>query len=183
MEDLGHDPGKIIFTDASAKDAQLGARIVLLGSSREKRKTLQIGIGFETRGNVHLAELIAIWYATTMIQDAETQTRLQVDIEVMVPTAKEVIVYTIVSDSQSALKAIIKTAAKSGQTIVQRILDQVRSLKKWDIRVQLCWVPGHANNEGNEAADQLAKQAVSTTEDHDFRTPLSAYRRVLHQTI
>ena len=44
-------------------------------------------------------------------------------------------------------------------------------------------MPVHANNEGNEAADQLAKQAVSTTADHGFRTPLSAYRRGLHQAI
>ena len=183
VEDLGHDPGKIIFTDASAKDAQLGAGIVMLGSSPEQRRPLQIGIGSATRWNVHLAELMAIWYATKMIQDFETQTQLQEDIEAMVPTANEATAYTIVSDSQSALKAIITSAAKSGQTIVQRILDQVQSLKKWHIRVRLCWVPAHANVEGNEAADQLAKQAVSTTEDHDFRTPLSTYRRALHQTI
>ena len=60
VEDLRHDRGKTIFTDASAKDAQLGAGIVMLGSSPEQRKTLQIGIGSATRWNVHLAELMAI---------------------------------------------------------------------------------------------------------------------------
>ena len=69
VEDLGHDSGKIIFTDASAKDAQLGAAVVMLGSSPRQRKTLHIGIGSATRWNVYLAELMAIWHATKMIQD------------------------------------------------------------------------------------------------------------------
>ena len=177
MKDLAHEPRKIIFTDASARDAQVGAGVVMLGLSPEQTKTLQIGVGPATKWNVHLAELMAIWYATKMIQDLETQIRLQDDIDATVTTTNEATEYTIASDSQSALKAILKSAAKSGQTIIQRILDQVQSLKKWDVQVRLCWVPGHANNEGNEAADQLAKQAVSTAEDHDFRTPLSAYSR------
>ena len=109
-----------------------------------------------------------------------TQTRVQDDMEAMVATANEATVYTMVSDSRSALKAIIKSAAKPGQTIVQRILNQVQSLKKWDpalLGARSC------KQRGNEAADQLAKQAVSPTEDHNFRTPLPAYRRALHQTI
>ena len=183
VEDLAHEPRKIIFTDASARDAQLGVGVVMLGPSPEQTKTLRVGVGPATKWNVHLAELMAIWYATKMIQDLETQIRLQGDIDATLTTTNEATEYTIVSDSQSALKAIIKSAAKSGQTIVQRVLDQVQSLNKWDVRVRLCWVPGHANNEGNKAADQLAKQAVSTTEDHDFRTPLSAYRKTVRQTI
>jgi ribonuclease HI len=183
MEDLGHDPGKIIFTNASAKDAQLGAGVVRLGPCPEQTSALQIGIGPATRWNVHLAELMAIWYATKMIQDLETRTRLQDNVEAAGPAMDAIKTYTVASDSQSALKATIKAAAKSGQAIVQRILDQVQTLEKWNVRVRLCWVPGHANNEGIEAADRLAKQAVGNTEDHDFRTPLAAYRRALHQMI
>ena len=183
VEDIEHSCGKIIYIDASAKDAQLGVGIVMLGSGTEQRKTQQVGIGPAFRWNVHLAELIAIWYATKMIQDEEKQTRLQGNLEDAGPATDETKLYTIVSDSQSALKAIIKAAAKSGQAIIQRIQDQVQSLKKWNVSVRLCWVPGHADSEGNEAANQLAKQAVSATEDHYFRTPLSAYRRTLHQTI
>jgi ribonuclease HI len=129
------------------------------------------------------AELMAIWYAVKMIQDLEKPTRLQDNREDPANYVEETKMYTIVSDSQSALKAIAKSAAKSGQTIVNRIFEQVHTLRKQHIQVRLCWVLGHANNEGNEAADQLAKQAVSAKEDHDFKMLLSAYRKSTHQMI
>ena len=66
---------------------------------------------------------------------------------------------------------------------MQRILEQVKTLKKQQVRVRLYWVPGHAGNTGNEAADQLTKRAVSVREDHNFRTPLSIYRKEVHQAI
>lgn len=72
-EELGNGPRKVIFTDASAKDSQLGAAVVILGSRPWQRRTRQVGIGPATRWNIHLAELMAICYATTMIQDVETQ--------------------------------------------------------------------------------------------------------------
>ena len=161
----------------------MGAGVVILGLSPEQTKTLQIGVGPTTKWNINLAEIMAIWYATKMIQDLEIQIRLQDNIDTTVTTTNKATEYTIASDSQSALKATLESAAKSGQTIIQRILDQVQSLKKWDVQVRLYWVPGHTNNEKNEATDQLAKQVVRTTEDHDFRIPLSTYRKAVRQTI
>ena len=145
----------------------------MLGPNLEQRRTLQIGIGTAAKWSIHHAELMAIWYATKMIQELETQVRLPSILKLLQPPTTK-LRYTPLS-VQSALNAIVKSAAKSGQSIVQRILDQVQTLEEGHIRVRLFWVPGHANNEGNEAADHLAKQAVSASEDHDFRTLLSTH--------
>lgn len=59
----------------------------------------------------------------------------------------------------------------------------VETLKTRQIGVQFYWIPSHAGNTGNEAADHLAKQALNASEDHDFRTPLSSYRKEAHQAI
>lgn len=67
-------------------------------------------------------------------------------------------------------------APRPGQTIVHRILDHVQALKSREIKVRLCWIPGHKGNIGNQLADQLAKQAVSANENHNFRHPVSTYK-------
>jgi HPt (histidine-containing phosphotransfer) domain-containing protein len=118
-----------------------------------------------------------------MIRDEQSQTRPQESTEATPVNTARAKRYTIVSDSQSALRAIASSAANSGQAIVQHILEQLETLKKQQVRVRLCWVSGHAGNAGNEAADQLAKRAVNAREDHNFRTPLSWYRKEAYQAI
>ena len=59
---------------------------------------------------------------------------------------------------------------------MQRILEQGEALKKQQVSLRLCWVPGHADNAGNEAADQLAKRAVSAREDHNLHSNLEILR-------
>jgi ribonuclease HI len=91
--------------------------------------------------------------------------------------------YTIVSDSQSAIQAMGNPSTRSGQEIVRRILHRLSTLRKRQIKVQLHWIPGHSGNEGNETADLLAKEAVSSEEQHDFGHLVSTYRRAAHKKI
>jgi ribonuclease HI len=42
-------------------------------------------------------------------------------------------------------------------------MDQHRFLEEVDD--SLLWIPGHSDNPGNELADNLAKEAVSTSHD------------------
>jgi hypothetical protein len=91
--------------------------------------------------------------------------------------------FTVVSDSQTAIRAISNPTSKSGQEIVRQILQQVKALRKRRIKVRLHWIPGHSGNKGNETADLLAKQAVNAEEHHEFRHLVSAHRRRSHQKI
>jgi ribonuclease HI len=165
----------VIYTDASAKDSNLGAAVVMPGQSNERQRTWQIGIGPGCNWTVHAAELIAIYQATEII-DKEI-----VD-ETREGTEQEKIL-TIVSDSQSAIRAIANPSGKSGQGIVRRILDRVKALRERRIKVRLYWIPSHSGNPGNETADQLAKQAVTCEEHHDFRRLVSTHRRTTHKKI
>lgn len=88
-----------------------------------------------------------------------------------------------VPNLQSAIQAIAKPSSRPGQHIVRRTLKQVEKLREQGIQVRLIWTPAHAGVEGNEMADQLAKQATSLRTQHDYRRPVSTYRGKLHGKI
>jgi ribonuclease HI len=69
----------------------------------------------------------------------------------------------IFSDSQAALKAIIKPQRQTGQAIIKAILDGVDQIHALypEFNIQLEWIPGHKDIQGNEEADQAAKAAAT----------------------
>jgi ribonuclease HI len=172
MVDKGEN---VIYTDASAKDMNLGAAAVVGHQSIEQQRTRQIGIGPATKWTVHAAELIAISKATEVIEEDSVN-------ETSESTEHGKIV-TIVSDSQSAIQAVANPTPKSGQAIVHSITNRVSALRERRVKIQLRWIPAHSGHAGNETADHLAKQAVSSIEDHGFQHLLSTYTRIQHKKI
>jgi ribonuclease HI len=66
--------------------------------------------------------------------------------------------YTICSDSLSSLQAIKQI--HTTDTEVQQIHDTIGKLKSLGTTITMTWVPGHEQIEGNEEADQAAKDAT-----------------------
>jgi ribonuclease HI len=68
----------------------------------------------------------------------------------------------IFSDSQAALKALSKPQRQTGQIIIKAILDGIEQIHALypDFSIQLEWIPGHEDIEGNETADRAAKAAT-----------------------
>ena len=110
---------------------------------------MQVGLGPASDWTVHAAELVAIHQATEMIAETAGNIPRQAN------NCDNI--FTIVSDSQSAIRAITTPSSRSGQSVVRRILYHIRELRRQKVQVRLLWTPAHAGVEGNEMADQLAK--------------------------
>jgi len=135
------DPNTIcIYTDGSGIEGNIGAAAYTPTITRTDYQHL----GDESRYNVFGAELTAISLATGMVDDNPQYTRC--------------IIY---SDSQAAIKAIIKPGQQSGQSIIREILDRIEKLQQErEITFTLTWIPGHMEIDGNERVDMAAKEAA-----------------------
>ncbi|KAF7164513.1 hypothetical protein CNMCM6106_001031 [Aspergillus hiratsukae] len=115
--------------------------------------------------SVYAAELMAIYYAISLVYQI-TQKNQEAPSTNQEPA-------TILSDSMSALQAIANSGNKSGQRIIQAILQSARELTARGIPLRLQWVPGHCDDPGNDTADRLAKEAVGPDKGHPFQHLLS----------
>jgi ribonuclease HI len=101
-------------------------------------------IGWSSTASVLGAELVAIAEALEYAWRHITDTRL-----------------VIMSDSQHALKAIAQGYSHgSKQAQVARIIRSIQKLDEKGVHTNFRWIPAHAGIEGNEKADQAAKEAA-----------------------
>jgi len=128
---------------------------------------------------VYHAELDGVAQAVSMllaITETETDARITVG-------DRTAVIYT---DNQSALKTLRNGNASSGQAYVQAILSAVESLAKRGIETCFQWIPSHKGIEGNEMADQRAKQAAQRpageTQNPRFLSAIRGALRVRRET-
>lgn len=161
-----HGGGVLVYTDASAKDAALGAAVLIQrDGSAETQLTYQIGIGSASEWHVHCAEITAISQEIKMIEENNFVNLLDDNSE-----QKPIIV---LSGSQSAIMAMAGNKLRSGQMIVLEVLRRVKALRARGVKVRLQRILGHSGVAGNEAADRLPKGAVSLNKGHRFPRLLS----------
>jgi ribonuclease HI len=72
------------------------------------------------------------------------------------------------------------SAKESGQTIIKDILESIDKIANEQayLQIEVIWIPGHAEIEGNECADMEAKKAAtdSTLSSTDKYKPLKSAR-------
>jgi ribonuclease HI len=154
----------VVYSDASGREGHLGAAVVALDDNLQVIESQQVQVGPVDRWSVHVAELIGIFYAISMVFKIAYQ---RPSLDSRQKTA------TILCDSRSALQATQNPRNKSGQRIVHAILQAATEIQVEGIALRLQWVPGHCNNSGNDAADRLAKDAACPGKNHPFRPLLS----------
>jgi ribonuclease HI len=70
---------------------------------------------------------------------------------------------TIFTDAQAALKRIRNDDPGPGQWLARRILHTERQLRQAGWTTEFRWIPGHRGIEGNEVADQWAKEGAGAS--------------------
>jgi ribonuclease HI len=164
----------VVYSDASGREGHLGAAVVVLDDNMEIAESQQVQVGPMDRWSVHVAELIGIFYAISIVfKIAHQHSR----------TADEQQTASILCDSRSSLQAIQSARNKSGQRIVHAILQAATEVLTAGISLRLQWVPGHSDDPGNDAADQLAKNAASPGKTHPFRPLLTRERALIRRNI
>lgn len=128
------------------KDAASGKRLIgyatVLVRGQEVRVVQKESIGWSSTASVLGAELVAIAEATEYAWRHITD-------EILV----------VMTDSQHALKAIAQGYGHgSKQAQVARITRSLERLDEKGVHTNFRWVPAHAGVEGNERADQAAKE-------------------------
>ena len=105
-------------------------------------------LGTEDTHNVYAAELKAIQMAISVF-------------ERKIDEHPNIYIFT---DNQSAIQTIESPKRQSGQYIIKGILDIIDRIYaiKPTCNIHIEWMPGHENVEGNEQADQAAKEAAAT---------------------
>jgi hypothetical protein len=53
-------------------------------------------------------------------------------------------------------------------SVTREILDKMKRIQKNGIEIKIYWTPGHANVNGNETADRLAKEAAKEAEQNQL---------------
>lgn len=127
---------KTIYTDGSGIENKIGAAAYIPST----KEAIHHHLGSEAQYNVYAAELSAVYIS---LQDQKTSCR-------------------IYSDSQAALKALDRPCRQSGQAIIKDILDHIDETTSGHehTQIEIIWIPGHSDIEGNEQADTEAKKAA-----------------------
>lgn len=132
-----------LYTDGSGTDMRVGAAAY----SQTSGKVSHHHLGGEGQFNVYTAEITAMHLAIERLWDHETHPKCR-----------------IFTDSQAAIKAIERPQRQSGQSTIKGLLDSIdETCSQAHTHVEIMWIPGHSEIQGNERADAEAKKAATAS--------------------
>ncbi|KAJ9482792.1 hypothetical protein VN97_g10631 [Penicillium thymicola] len=160
----------VVYSEVSGREGHLGAAIAAPNDNDEVTESQQVHVRSMERWSVHVAVLIGIFYAVSVVFRLAHQRSIVENH--MHATA------TILCDSRSALEATQNVRNRSGQRIILAILQAATEVQAGHISLRLQWMPGHCGNVGNEAADRLAKAAAQWEQGWKSSTKGAHLRKV-----
>jgi len=161
--------GRMIYTDGSGYKGMIGAAAVLFVNGT-KTADLRFQLGPDTQHTVFEGELVAIILGLHLSRNVlGIRDRINLSI-----------------DNQATIKTMANNRPQSAQYLIDKIKQGISRLheaekakrirqnaaNRPDMEVKLTWVAGHMDSTGNEAADELAKQAAEYgSSDRDLLPP------------
>lgn len=130
--------GQVWYTDGSLMEGVSGAGVFCESSG--KKRTFPLGMF----ASIFQSEIFAILQAADLSSEEAVQGQK----------------ITICSDSQAAIKALASHTTKSH--LVWECKKALNTLAR-QTEVEIIWVPGHNGVEGNETADELAREGANCT--------------------
>ena len=159
----------IVYSDGSQSEKGYnGAGIFLTNSDFSKQDSQAWNLGKECE--VYDAEIFAIYKALEIGNE-------RVDIETL-----DIWVF---SDSQAALKGLIRGQNRANQALYGKIYNIAKKIKEKAVNIYIEWVPGHEGIYGNEKADQAAKYGADWVEPtpRELGTSVSFLNRKLKEKV
>lgn len=130
-----HNGFRKIYTDASVSKRRSGAAAVLVDSKIFKSEILTKGC------SVAAAEMYGIFLASQIILEVADQGNNK---------------FVIYSDSQNSVTKFWRNEGADDE-VCNKIKAQLLELVRKGFTIEVCWIPGHVEIEGNELADHLAR--------------------------
>jgi ribonuclease HI len=150
VESLKDSNSLMVYTDGSYDLEKGGASAAV---SLSPNLTFLEALGINPYFSNHECEAIGVLLALHLIQNATQQGRI--------PNAH------VFTNNTGVLRRLDNcTAAKTGQYIFREIAAKWRELQT-DVDITFVWCPGHQGIQGNEAADQTAKEATDRNANPD----------------
>ena len=150
-------PGLVLWSDGSRlEDGRVGAGVAWTATPGHWR-TVEIPLGRSKE--VFDAELQGVCRALELAQAMGENRQV-----------------TVFVDSQAAISRLQHTEPGPGQALALRAHRAAKRLRERRVGVTVQWVPGHMGVEGNERADQAAKQAATRPARDDEISLAHAHR-------
>lgn len=130
------------YTDGSKMNEGVGCALV-------SGTNISYGFRLNDRCSIFTAELYALLKS---LQHIEGRTEKQ---------------FLICTDSLSSVQAM--DDLYSSNPLVQNILTLLTNITSKNVKLEICWIPGHVGIKGNELADEAAKLAVTKATVDDKR--------------
>ncbi|QRW04674.1 Reverse transcriptase from transposon X-element protein [Ceratobasidium sp. AG-Ba] len=133
-----------IFTDGSMKDGGVGAAAVLVREGAEDR-TLKVYLGSDEEHEVYEAEIVGLQLGLRLLETERWP-------------MEDAIIFM---DNQAVLRTLLAGKTKQLSNMfadLSSILHRV-TRKHGQVQIETRWIPGHEGVDGNEKADEAARDA------------------------